>query len=251
MSRVIKALVRRVLPAPVHRQVKLLLRGSKYQPSVGQVRFGDLRRVTPISDAWYERGRPVDRYYIEGFLERHAGDIRGRVLEVGDDKYTRSLGGGRVTRGDVLHVAEGNPQATIVADITRANNIPSGAFDCVIFTQTLHLIYEARAAVQTLRRIIKPGGVLLVTVPGISQIDRAEWREVWCWGFTTYSARRLFGEVFPAESVSVESHGNVLAATAFLHGLADSELRREELDYDDAAFQLVITVRAVRPEGSP
>ena len=251
MSRFIKALTRRMLPAPVHRRVKLLLRGSRYHPSVGQVRFGDLRRVTPISDAWYERGRPVDRYYIENFLEGHAGDIRGRVLEVGDNTYTRRFGGGRVMRPDVLHVSEGNPQATIVADITRADNIPSGAFDCVIFTQTLHLIYDARAAVQTLQRILRPGGILLATVPGISQIDRAEWREFWCWGFTTYSARRLFGEVFPAANVSVESHGNVLAATAFLHGLADSELRREELDYDDAAFQLVITVRAVKPEVSP
>ncbi|HEX6050119.1 MAG TPA: hypothetical protein VFZ21_12650, partial [Gemmatimonadaceae bacterium] len=79
-------------------------------PPPGAVHLGDLRRLTPISRAFgYDRGGPVDRYYIEGFLARYASDVRGRVLEVGDDSYTRRFGGNRVTRRDVLHVHEGNP----------------------------------------------------------------------------------------------------------------------------------------------
>src|SRR5690348_8634455 len=36
---------------------------------VGRVNFGDLRRLKPISVVWgFDRGRPVDRYYIEQFL---------------------------------------------------------------------------------------------------------------------------------------------------------------------------------------
>jgi len=36
----------------------------------------------------------------------------------------------------------------------------------------------------------------------------------------------------------------VLAATAFLNGLATEELRKEELDHYDPHYQLLITIRA-------
>lgn len=220
---------------------------AEQTPGVGKVDFGDLKRVEPISRTWgYDRGRPVDRYYIENFLAEHANDIHGRTLEVGDDSYTRQFGGDRVATRDVLHVTEGNAGATIVADLASADHIPSNAFDCIILTQTLHLIYDTRAALRTLHRILKPGGVLLATFPGISQIDRYEWGESWYWGFTTRSARRLFDEVFPAENSEIRAHGNVLAAISFLHGLAEEELSREELDYRDPDYELLITVRAMK-----
>ena len=122
--------------------------------------------------------------------------------------------------------------------------ISINAFDCIVLTQTLHLIYDTRAALRTLHRILKPGGVLLATFPGISQLDHHEWAESWYWGFTTRSARWLFNEVFPADNVEIAAHGNVLAAISFLHGLAEEELSREELDYRDPDYELLITVRA-------
>jgi SAM-dependent methyltransferase len=209
------------------------------------VRFGDLRRVSPLSTQWgYDRGTPVDRYYIERFLQAHAADVRGRVLEIGDDSYTRCFGGDRVLSRDVLHVREGAPGATIIADLSDAGHIPSDEFDCILLTQTLQLIFDVRAALRTLRRILKPGGVLLATFPGISRIDYGEWAESWYWTFTSRSATRLFAEIF--ENTAIEAHGNVLAATSFLHGLAWQELRAEELDYRDAAYEVVITARAVK-----
>jgi glycosyltransferase involved in cell wall biosynthesis len=227
-------------------------RKLRYHPPVGWVRFGSLRRVTPVSRLFgYDRGQPIDRYYIEDFLARHAADVRGRVLEIGDDSYTRKYGGRRVKISDVLHATAGNPQATIVADLTRADHIPSDAFDCIIFTQTLHLIYDLHSAIRTLYRILKPGGVLLATFPGISQISQDEWGDHWHWALTTISARRLFEEAFPAANVKVEAHGNVLAATSFLHGLAAEELRQKELNYRDPSYELLIALRAVKPEATP
>jgi SAM-dependent methyltransferase len=217
------------------------------------INWGDLRRVTPVSRQFgFDRGRPIDRYYIEYFLARYAQDIRGRVLEIGDDSYTRQFGGDRVTTRDVMHVAVGNPIATIVGDLTSAEHIPSNTFDCFILTQTLHLFFDVRAALRTIYRILKPGGVLLATFPGISQLSDDQWVEGWYWSFTRQAAERLFAELFPLHHhhVTIETFGNVLAAMAFLHGLAAEELALEELDYRDENYDMLITVRAVKPEAS-
>jgi SAM-dependent methyltransferase len=207
--------------------------------------------VEPISREWgFDRGTPIDRYYIEGFLGRHAGDVQGRVLEVGDDSYARRFGGDRYSACDVLDVSEGNPKATLVADLTSAEHVPSNRFDCIILTQTLHHIYDTRAALETLRRIMNPGGVLLATFPGISRMSHREWPGSWYWGFTSYSARRLFAEAFPGADVLVESHGNVLTASAFLYGIAAEDMRQDELDFRDPDYEVSITARVRKAEGA-
>lgn len=263
MEKILKQIARQTLPVPLRHWLKEQVRTYSYNPPLGKVNLGNLRRVTPISPEWgFERGSPIDRYYIEQFLSAHAKDIHGHVLEIEDNSYTRKFGGDRVTKSDVLHVKEGNPNATIVADLTCPEQFPPDTFDCVILTQTLQLIYDLRSAVKTVHRILKPGGVVLATVPGITQIshyqpeesadtwthDTDNWSDCWCWNFTTLSARRLFEEAFGIEFASVESYGNVLAATAFLYGLAMQEFRQQELDYCDPDYQVIITVRAVKPE---
>ncbi len=207
--------------------------------------------VDPVSRVFgFDRGQCIDRHYIERFLGANQTCIRGHVLEVAEDTYTRRFGGTAVTRCDVLHAEPGNRRATIVADLTRAEDVPSDTFDCIILTQTLQHIYDVRAAVRTLYRVAKPSGVVLATVPGISQISRYD-MERWgdFWRFTALSVRRLFEEAFPAGAVRVDAHGNVGVAVAFLHGLAVHELEAETLDRDDPDYQVLITVRADKPGG--
>jgi SAM-dependent methyltransferase len=195
---------------------------------------------------------PIDRYYIERFLEQNAHDIRGRVLEMRDDQYTRRFGGDRVKQADVLHPTPDNPKATIVADLTRAEHLPSDVFDCIVLTQVLPFIPDVQAAVRALHRILKPGGVVLATMPGISQIvryDMDRWGDYW--RFTSLSARRAFESGFPEGDLRVEAHGNVLAATAFLHGLSTRDLRPQELDFRDSDYEVLITVRAVKAGATP
>jgi SAM-dependent methyltransferase len=221
-------------------------------PPVGTVRFGSFRRVTPISSSFArDRGTSIVRHYVEDFLASCSHDIQGCVLEFGDDRYTRMFGSPRIVKGDVLNVVEGFPGTTILADITREVPIVPDTYDCIICTQTLQMIYEVRAALSTLHRILKPGGVLLVTSHGITQVGRHEGKDPWGehWHFTSQSKRRLFGELFPSENVTIRSYGNVLAAMCFLHGLASEELSRKELDYYDPNYELIIGVRAVKPVG--
>jgi hypothetical protein len=54
------------------------------------------------------------------------------------------------------------------------------------------------------------------------------------------------GAPFPRRRVKAVAYGNVLAAVAFLHGLAAQELTPAELDYEDADFEVLIGVRAVK-----
>ncbi len=208
-----------------------------------------LRQAEPVSRKFgFDRGQCIDRHYIERFLEVNCEDIRGRVLEVAENTYTRRFGGQRVVQSDILHAAAGHRSTTIVADLTRADHVPADAFDCIVLTQTLQHIYDVKAAICTLHRILRPGGVLLATVPGISQISRFDmdrWGDFW--RFTTLSAARLFGEAFPAANLRIESHGNVRVAVAFLHGLAVHEVDRGVLDADDPDYQVLITIRAEKP----
>jgi SAM-dependent methyltransferase len=249
MSWLRRALSRPLSRAAQHRTARSAEHNQPLVPiAVGCVSFGDLRRLGPISPLYgYDRGRPIDRYYIEAFLRTHAADIRGRVLEVEDDAYTRTFGGNRVCHCDVLHVSPDHSRATIIADLTHAPHIPSDSYDCIILTQTLQYIYDTPAALATLYRILKPGGVLLATFPGLSRTSDPLWSDRWYWNFTSRSARRLFADVFPEERLDVRGYGNVLVATAFLYGLAVAELRQDELEYSDPGFEIVITARAVRP----
>ncbi len=246
MRKQLTGLAKRGLPLSMYRKLAQYTRN----PPVGRVDFGDLRSTEPISREWgFDRGQAIDRYYIEKFMAGSAGDIKGHVLEVGDNIYTSLFGGDQISRSDVLHVSAEDPRATIVADLTSANHIPSDKFDCIICTQTLHFIYDVETVVQTLHRVLKPGGVLLVTAPGISQISRFDmdrWGDYW--RFTSASIRRLFAGVFMERYVTVTPHGNVLSAVAFLHGLAVEELTQEELDRTDPDYEVLLAVRAVKPE---
>jgi SAM-dependent methyltransferase len=212
------------------------------------VRLGDLRCLQPVSREFgFDRGQPIDRYYIARFLAANALQVKGRALEIGGHEYTRQFGAGRVTRSDVMNVNAGVPNTTFVADLTTGAGVPDAAFDCVILTQTLHLIFDIPAAIRTLHRILRPGGTLLLTVPGtISQIEQGEWRSTWYWGFTKLSLERLFAATFSDARIAISEYGNVLASVAFLEGLVAEEFATAELDHRDELYPLLLGLCATK-----
>lgn len=218
-------------------------------PPFGKVRFGDFRRLKPISENWgFDRGIPIDRYYIENFLYYNESVIGGHVLEIGDNNYTKRYGREKVQNSDVLNLDASDSRTTIVADLTHAPNIPDNTFDCIICTQTLQFIFDVHSVVRTLFRILKPGGVLLVTVSGISKTSDDVWGDFWYWNFTPLSVRRLFEECFHPNDLKIFGHGNILVAVSFLQGIAAGELEKKELDYYKRGYDVLITVRAIKRE---
>ena len=220
-------------------------------PAPGSIQWGDFRRTRPISDYWgLDRGRPVDRFYIEKFLSEFSRDLHGRCLEVENPGYSKRFGADRIERFDVLDIDETNPLATILADLSTGAGIPADAFDSFVLTQTLQYIYDVRGAVGSARRLLKSGGVVLATVPGITPIPvRDDASRVCCWSFTANSIQRIFGDEFGDSNVTVRTYGNVLSATSFLWGLSQEELTVEELERNDPDYQVTIAVRAKKPGG--
>lgn len=231
-------------------------RGSVW-PVVGFVRFGSFGRTKAIAPMWPPRyGRPVDRFYIDRYLEAELSSAAGEILEVGNLEYTNRYGGPGITGRSTLHAPVGaGPSTTFVCDLADGAGLPSNRFDVIVLPQTLLFIYDVQAAVTTLHRSLRPGGRLLVTVPGISHIvpdDQEMWGQYW--SFTSDSVNRLFGDVFGPENVTVRSYGNVKTSVAFLHGLAVEDLRRKDFEFDDPGYPLILTVTAVRAttdEGRP
>jgi len=235
--------VKRIVPGRVKRLAKRVLDKRNLSIAKARIRLGV--GVAPLSELWgVDRGVAICRYYLEQFLRERAADIRGHCLEFHDDGYTKVFGGSVVSRSDILHIDSSNPKATLVADLTKPNDLSSEVFDCIICTHVLHVIADLNKVVEELHRILKPGGVLLVGVPHVSMCD-PQWHELW--RFTAEGLETVLARVFGPEHVSVKAYGNSLTAAGQIRGLATHEFTRAELDFHDVRFAVEICARAVKP----
>jgi SAM-dependent methyltransferase len=213
-------------------------------------RIKNERSVRPVSRIFgLDRGQAIDRYYIEKFLYEHRSLIKGVVLEVAGSAYTRKFGGDKVKRALILQTAK-EDHVDIVGNLETGEGIPENAVDCFILTQTLLCIFDLQAAARNATQILKPGGALLLTVPGITPISRFDY-ERWgqYWSFTDQAVRKLFETLVPPDHISVQTFGNVKIAAAFLYGLARAEVKQKDLDTHDPDFQVVIAAVVKKPNG--
>jgi SAM-dependent methyltransferase len=193
-----------------------------------------------------DRGMPVDRYYIESFLAENRDAVRGVCLEVKSALYTRRFGGDRVERSDVVDIDPKLTTANLHGDLRRLTNIPTDSYDCIILTQVLHLIDDCAAAVAECRRVLKPGGVVLATLPAMGRLTPREGVTGDFWRFTAAGAGVLFVRSFGSDQVAVRAYGNCRTGLAFWIGMAREELPRRALEDDDPHFPVLVAVRAIK-----
>ena len=198
-----------------------------------RARFGDLRRAEPLTEWGAARGKPVDRWYIERFLDAHVDSVRGHALEVKNDMYAGRYGAAKV---DIVDIDPENVEATIVGDLCLPGTLPPATFDVAVVTQTLQVVDDPAAAVHHLLTALRPGGCLLVTVPCLSRLMHQGDR----WRWTPPGLDDLLRSAAPTGAqVRVEGFGNGLAARAFLFGLAAEDLGDSVLARSDPLYPLL------------
>jgi hypothetical protein len=202
-------------------------------------RWGNLRRTRPFSEHFgFERGTPIDRYYLHRFLETHRARISGDVLEIQMSSYTRRYGSSVRT----AHTVDINPahQPTYACDLARAEGIiPSERYDCLLLPNSLSFFRDLDGCLAQALRVVKPGGVILASTAGLVPLvpDMPDYWRLTADGWSLVAARAWMGC-----EVLVEAHGNCLAAVAAMLGLAYEELSADELDVRDPRYPVLVTV---------
>jgi len=211
------------------------------------VNWYNLRSTIPISSIFgLDRGTPIDRVYIEYFLEQNKRFIKGDVVEIGENTYTKKFGL-LDCNSLVFHFDKTNKEADIIGDLTNYKDLPKNKVDCFIITQTLNFIYDYKSAIIGIDRMLKKNGVALITVAGLVNISKYDYER---WGdfyrFTDLTIKKSLGDMFGEENIEVETYGNLLTVTSLLHGISSEELSKDELYYKDTNYQLIITAKVLK-----
>lgn len=204
-------------------------------------------RLKPFSaDFGLRFGSPIDRVYIDDFLNNSRQFIKGDVLEIAEDTYSKKYSEDEIN-SYILHIDEQNDSRVITGDLETGENIPIEKFDCLIITQTLPFVYQPKGFLRNCYKTLKPGGTLLMTVGGLSQISRYDmdrWGDYW--RFTDLSINKMACEFFDEAKVEVETYGNVKTACAFLQGFPSYVISKKAFSVQDPDYQVIITLRAIK-----
>ena len=198
-------------------------------------------RVLPLSQSrGFDYGTPVNRYYSGKFIRAHAHEVRGRILEFGWPDYRAYFDPARIERYDIMSLTPGGP-VTMVADLQKMPQVPDASFDCIVCTQVLLLVPDPFAAAGEIHRILKPDGLLLLTLPRISLTAPRDGFPGDYWRLTEDSLRLLLA---PFSVVSVSIQGNPIAAFCAANRIATEDAGRTNLDWVDPRFPLHVNVYA-------
>ena len=147
------------------------------------IRWGDLRRTRPFSSHYgFDRGTPIDRYYVLKFFEKHQQHLRGDVLEIQMTGYTQMLG--REVRSSESVDIDPQHNTTHVCDLAHSEGkLSSNRYDCFLMPNTLNHLRELELCLKNALRVLKPGGTILATtatlflLPPISSITGGSHRQ--------------------------------------------------------------------------
>jgi SAM-dependent methyltransferase len=208
-------------------------------------RWGNLRRTQPFSSTYgFERGTPIDRHYLHRFLTAHRNLVTGDVLEVQTTSTTDRYGRA-VRRADTFDIVP-DFEPTYLCDFTAANPpIPERAYDCLLLPNTLPHFRDLDGGLANARRVVRPGGAILASAGGLLPLtgDVADY-----WRFSPDGWRERLIKAWPGCDLTVDGHGNCLAAIAAQLGLALEELSAAELDVVDPRFPVLITILCRIPD---
>jgi hypothetical protein len=207
--------------------------------------WGNLRRTRPFSDDYgFDRGTPIDRYYVNQFLGASQKYITGDVLEIQQTGYTK-LFGHDVRRSDSVDV-DASHGTTFVCDLARSEDVlASDSYDCFLMPNTLNHLQDLESCMRQALRVIRPGGSILATVATFVPLT-PDFKEFW--RLTPAGWNEVVRCAWPNCDVSLTTYGNVLSAAAAMMGLAHEELTPAELDVCDPRYPVLIALGCRKPQ---
>jgi hypothetical protein len=188
----------------------------------------------------FDRGTPIDRYYVEKFFEKHRDVITGNILEIDRNMYAGQFGR-NVLRVDSFDI-EADPSCppTFVCDLAHCENvIPTEAYDCVLLPCTLSVLRELGPCLRNALRVVRPNGVILASCATFMPLntENADY-----WHYSPAGWREFLPSVWPGCEIVVEGYGNCLAVVAASMGLVVEDVTPKELDYCDPILPVTTTV---------
>ena len=206
--------------------------------------WGNLRRTTPFSGHYgFDRGTPIDRYYVAQFMEANRAGISGDVLEIQSAAYTQVYGHDvRTSRTVDVDPSHGTD---FVCDLAHSEGtLAAEAYDCFLMPNTLNHLRDLQSCLRQALRVVRPGGTILATVATLVPLT-PDFNEYW--RITPAAWHMITADVWSGCEVAISTFGNVLAASAAMLGLAAEELSPEELDTHDPRYPVLIAIRCRKP----
>lgn len=188
-----------------------------------------------------ERGAPIDRYYIEQFLKNHQEFIREDVLEIEDSTYTYKFSGEHLKKAIVMDVSSKEANITFNANLETGEGVQENIADCFILTQTLMYVFDLKTTAKSIGRLLKKGGVALITCSGISQNSRRCMDNYGCYfNFNKAVFEKMFEEEGDLQVLEVGSYGNVKTVSAHINGLCCEDLKEADFIPNDKYYPLIV-----------
>lgn len=173
----------------------------------------------------------LDRTLLIEGLAAEAGEMRGKLLDVGcgdrpyaylfkniDRYYGIEHPGAVMNVESALRVSFARLRGVVDA-FADAKEIPfvDGTFDCCLCTEVLEHVPDPRIVLNEIRRVLKPGGKVLITVPFVGELHQVPYDY---WRFTPYGLAELFNNS-GFEVARIHSRGTfaIVAGTVCAHAI--------------------------------
>lgn len=203
-------------------------------------RWGNIRKHAPFSTYFgFDRGTPIDRYYINIFFATHASSITGDILELQAAGYATRYGN-NVNFIETVDIEPAFNPTYCVDLCNEGATLPLARFDCILLPNSLSFFRDMKACLRNSLRMLKPGGVILAAGASFVPLDTApEFQR-----FTSHGLREQIRDaVGSAAETQIHQFGSCVSSVASLLGLCAEELTSDELDQLDEHYPVTICAK--------
>lgn len=237
----------------IKQRLKSLFWGIHKIFPIRYLRAAQFRSLNPLVNGRL-KGTSIVRYYWEQYLQKYQEDIQGLALEIGTTITIRRFGGEKLTQADAIDISAHSEEVTIIADLSRGDELSSNTYDCFVNQFTMHVIYDVEAALYHSIRLLKPGGVLLINFSCVDyyfpqglDMGTGEPLFLYHW-FTPISVENMLRRLNLTDTdYKLEIYGNLFTKMAYQMNMPAEELTNQELTNQDAHYPVLICLRVVKP----